>query len=582
MFIQIAINIWSEGHIYHVYLNALSNAKKYGWPIITNAEYIEKPLEYSDIFMQTFDMDKVTEEEKRQVVQLGINEDFFAQKMKEYLSWTNAFNHFYAERDADLEYLMEPFLLEQKQKKRIKGLIIFGESFESMKYLAKKHGLQIINTEFTSIRKVNHYAMSLMYGNMGGQLCKTEEGLTRFEKFRLQCQDKKMFSRRELIALFEKKENIFLLPLMAASPQYEMGVARMGAYMPACFQRYPMLDEDLISIVRKQFGTKHVLVRDHPGFLSQFDMFTIKRTAIDFILSCKRITSVASNTLFEAMLWGRTSYTPSGINVFSFAGEKEMTSDALTSVMALNFIMINLYIPGQRNMYSEEYWQWRLFSDPSESKIWDRHLNLVLKELKLSPMIMELREEERFRYILRARGFLDYEIDNLETELKERPVAWRAPYSKCILVQANRDKREILCPNYMQGDLIISEFHIETMGNTVLQIFPLYNVAGLIAVHKVELDGTETGYRMEKRFIPYGWGFDMVIPEGNNRKHDIVVLWSYEKPDSAERIIMDLQNEREAAIRERDLVLNSWSWKLTKPLRMLEKAVSVFKEGKSD
>lgn len=580
MFIQFMINIWHGGHIYHVYLNALSNAKKYGWPIITNAEYVEKPLEYHDIFMQTFDMVKVTEEEKRQITQLGIKEDFFGQKMKEYVSWTNALNHFYTERDDDLENLIEPFLLNQKQKKEIRGLIIFGESFESVKYLAKKHELQIINTEFTSIRKVNHYTMSLMYGNMEGQLYKTEEGHKRFNKFQQQCQNKKLFSRRELIALFEKKENIYLLPLMAATPKYEVGVARVGAYIPMHFQNYPMLDADLELITRKQFGEEHVLVRDHPSFLSRFDMFTIKETAIDFVLSCKRIASVASNTLFEAMLWERMSYSPSGINVFSFAGARELVSDAVTSVAALNFIMINLYIPGQKNLFSNEYWQWRLFSDPSEEEIWDRHLSLILKELQLPSTIMELDEEERFQFILRKRGFLDYEIKNLGKELKGKAIAWETPYSKCI-VQTEGSKREILCPNYMKENLIVSEFHIEIMDDAMLQILPLYNVAGFITIHKVKVDGEEMEYRLKKRFVPYEWSFDMVISEESGQ-HNIVVCWSYEKPDSAESIIMDLQNEKDTVMREKEKILNSKSWKLTKPLRVLEKAVSVLKEGKSD
>lgn len=579
MYIQVVLSILYVGHVFHSYLNALYIGKKNEWPIITNEEYINQSLEYNEIFFNEYDMEKISEEERKNVTSLGIPKKFFENKEKKCGSRTKLFMDLLTQRDLEFEKFVENFICEinETSDKDIKGFIVFGEAYESIRYMAQKYKFELINYEFSTFRKSNGFPMSLMYANTKGQLYESFECQKRYQNFIGECKDINFFSRKELLALFGKSETLHLQPLLNnGGYRYELGVCGMGGKVyPHAFCREAYTDEDIYYKCSKIYDSDEWTIREHPGYLRDECQLLAKRDPMDFILSCKRIAAVTSNVLLEAMLWNRVACTECNIVAFSFACEKDFKSEKIIKDIFLNFFIIAYLVPKQETLFSPDYWEWRR-KNTSEREIFLKHINIILAEYGLDNSILMLNEEERYEKILMARGISKCEIEMFNRPINDSEINFDMLSSYIELKnEAVGIKKKLYCLNRNKDNEIVSEFIFENNNFSEMEFFPIGNAVGIIKINKIfinqkEFDSGDNDYYIVGR--EWGKKIEGII---EYKKNHVVIKWQYRKWDVFS-LVNEIQNEmkvykeRENAMqRELDSIYNSKLWVATKPLRQI-------------
>ena len=128
------------------------------------------------------------------------------------------------------------------------------------------------------------------------------------------------------------------------------------------------------------------------------------RSALPFILSCKRITALCSNLFFEAMLWNRVAYalpgTPFPYTPFcqnDFSQKEALPVDE----RFLNYVAFGFLIPAEK-AWDPNYIRWRLTA-PSEKEIFMRNLKQYLTEWGLDETFLTYPKEKRKAILKRNR-----------------------------------------------------------------------------------------------------------------------------------------------------------------------------------
>ena len=584
MFIQVILSPVYVGNVFHAYVNALYNGKKNGWAIITNQEYIEKPLQYEAAFFKAYDMETITEDERSRVKQLGINKIFFENKVKECGSWTSAKISLFSERDLEFERLTEEFLegILSGSNEEIEGFIVFGEGYESVRYLAEKYGYAIINFEFSSFRRIGGYPLNIMYGNTNGRLYSVDEGERRYRIFEKQCADQVFFSRREIIALIGQKEFMPLLPLLNLEGVFEVGICGMGekAYPQTfCLEKYT--DEDIWRKCLELYSPEEIIMREHPVYLNKGNagIEIIRREPIHFILASKRVAGVYSNTLLEAMLWNRVVCSECNLVSFSFACERDFTSKRKTDEVFLNFFIMAYLIPSQQLLFDPDYWKWRQSSGITEGDIYRKHVNYILGQYGLDEFLLKKPEEERFKIILKARGYSEREIEKFENSVSREEIDYNVLIS-CMESESKSGEihDKIYCLNKVKDRTVTSEFIVDD-DCAKIRFYPYTDISGIIKIEHVRIDGMEILAENRLRCIsPQGIVLELTDQLSRKGKSKITVEWQCKEFTIADisELIEILNQEaaaRNMANNEISLLKQSLSWKVTKPLRKIKDVI---------
>lgn len=585
MYVQIILSPVYVGNVFHAYLNALYNGKKNGWAIITNQEYVEEPLQYEAVFFKAYDMETITEDERSKVKQLGIKKDFFENKVRECGSWTSAKISLFSERDSEFERLTEEFLkgILSDSNERIEGFLVFGEAYESIRYIAQKYGYTIINFEFSSFRRIGGYPLNVMYGNTNGRLYSVDEGERRYKIFEKQCTGLPFFSRREIIALIGQKEFMPLLPLLDLEGVFEVGICGMGekAYPQTfCLERYT--DEDIWRKCLELYSPEEVIIREHPVYLNKGNagIETMRREPIHFILASKRVAGVYSNTLLEAMLWNRVVCSECNLVSFSFACERDFTSKRKVDEIFLNFFILSYLIPGQQLLFDPAYWKWRRLLETTETDIYRKHVNYILGQYGLDDSLLQKTEEERFKIILKARGYSETEIEKFETAVSDEEIDYKVLIS-CMEGESESegvgDKK--YCLNKVKDGTVTSEFTVDD--NCVkIHFYPYTDIAGIVKIDQILINGVEVYAENRFKYISsQGTVFELEPPMIMERNSKLTIRWQYKEFSLADiseltekqNCEIEAQNKKvEALNQEVSLLRQSVSWKVTKPLRKIK------------
>lgn len=496
MFIAVVLNTQVMSDVYHAYLNMLYYCKKNNWAIISHESYINRPLEYYEAVFIEHDTEKILEKEREEIIQYSIPDAFYETLLNELGSTTNLYLNLFGKRNSALEDTLEQILasIEEKisEEDKLEGFIVFGEAFESLRYIAKRYKIPVITNEFSAIRHSNHYTQTLHYANLEGHLYGSDEGKRRYERFRQENRTIPCFSNKELLALFVRKEDLYLLPMLESAPQYEIGLCDMGARIyPSHFVSQKYTDDDMRKECRALYPAEQISWRQHPGYYqtNSLDMLTAKRDPTSFILSCKRIAAYSSNTFIDAMLWNRVICCKPNTIGLSFACEKDYTSEKKIDKLFLNYFIFAFLVPGHENMYSGEYWRWRL-REPLETDIFFKHLDVCLGKLGLDQTIFQMDEEQRLRVILEHRGLKENEIKAVLGKTVQRPYYY-APVSALQVEDTAIDDYRLFCTNRKSenGLEIISEFEIiEKSMPLVAYFYPLYDIAGIIKINEIYYD----------------------------------------------------------------------------------------------
>ncbi|HAP22261.1 MAG TPA: hypothetical protein DCR27_13420 [Lachnospiraceae bacterium] len=569
-----------EGHLYHVYLNALFLSKKYGSAVVTHQEYVKQELKYEDCFLNTFDMEKITEDDRKEIQQFGIPNAFYENLEKQFGSKTQAILHLYSTRDAELEKYLYGVL--DACKSQVNRFYVFGETYESIRFIAGQKNITIVNYEFSTIRKTSGYPCDLMQAFTCGSLYSHRELMHRYKKFRNEIDGNILLKREELIALFAPDKQLLFIPLIYEKPEFEIGILDTGFGVITSYCKNSVCtDDDVYAMCRKHYKSNQIVHRKHPATLpaESLERGSYEKDTIAFILSCKRIASVSSNGLFEAMLWGRTSCIALDAMAFYFMCEHNFQSEKIVDEVFLNFYLIAALVPSQKLLFDPQYWEMR--TKMSEGNLYHYHLNYILDLLGTQKKIFDMPYAERLKNIIANRG-MDTSILSAPTFAYDQP--FYANLKSELCVHSNGGKMLYTCVNYQIGDEIISSFKVNSAIDFA-EFFPHREKTGFIEIKKLLADGKEIQIKndgLEYVLQQYPKTFAS-FPSGPIGTLQILWRSGNNSTVNMRQISMQCENlhaEIDNLHAEISNIRNSYSWKITKPLRRIRSCLNRHQEGK--
>lgn len=384
------------------------------WPLITEECYRDyrqkRPLSnvYEDEFCQLHQYRVLEEHESAQVKKYFISSEIFSKLEAKCGSKQGAKLYLLSNRYKPLEKEIKRLIYRIWKDTGIKpsGILNWNAHFVSVRYIAKKMRIPIITNEF-ALRFPEYYAL--------GYFCKsdiyeTKEIRFMYEQFQ-ECRASfsyPMLSRKELLALLLDKSRLEVLnKLEHIIPRYEIGIAGCHPFIPTLFAKSTYTDLELIEDVRTQYAENDILFRKHPGDEPYQADYTLKNRdvsvyASDFILDCKRVTAIGSNTILEALLLGKVVYTNkvSPFSVFCLGKLDEKDGISLDDD-ALNFILFGYLIP-YNQMFNPNYMSFRI-NERNICKVMKENILHCFEDQGVPKDVLYMKQN-RYEEILKYRG----------------------------------------------------------------------------------------------------------------------------------------------------------------------------------
>jgi hypothetical protein len=322
-----------------------------------------------------------------------------------------AFQHFCLEPDGLLAAALSASLDHIEARTGPPEAVVTCVNCATLRALCKQRGIPLIHMELGPLRAPNF--LPTVYVDFSGVNGQTE-AQTRFEAAAVSTHDSEWHCHEGLRSLFSTIRD---LPAID-DPDTDLGIALQieDDSNTVCysngFSSTALINGALISVAEREIGAP-VLVRTHPGSLFRARDLTSSvavdhsRSAIEFILRCRRIHTINSSVAVEAMLLGR-EVAIFGDSPFGFC------IDAATlrpKQAELAFFLLNYLVPWDL-AFSVEYLRWRIASPP-EASIRELHLEHFM-QLKIKELEARLREVEAQTAYLRA-----------QVDLLSSSIAWR-------------------------------------------------------------------------------------------------------------------------------------------------------------
>lgn len=540
MFVTIILDTeyMGMGERYKWFFKNLSHAKANHWLVITH-EYLAKHNEEyvrccAERFYNEFEMRKLGEEEYAQISKGFVPDEIFVAKEKEMGSRTEFLAYLFQERYMELENCLVSIIdaeLQQRSGEIVEGIFNCLDCFRSIHYLGEYYNCPVIPYVFSAIRKVHGYQQTLYMTSIDGNLYSSVDGERRYKKFKAENQDKVIFSRRELLALLGKEQNIPLLKLLDCNPKYEIGICAEAYNVNHNFLKFKYTDDDIYYECKQRYSTKEITTRIHPMVYDSMGIGRehLKNDPVSFILSCKRLTSVQSQMLLKAMLWNRTVYMKSDFLQLSFLCEKDIDSVNKVDIISLNYYIFGFLIPADL-MFDVEYWRWRIYKNPSEHEIYDRHLEYILKCLGMEEDIIYSGDErERFAYLLRKRNCAEDLINDLLEDDPPSDINFDVLSSRLEIGKDSATLYSLNCLNRYINGKVQSRFVVYCeKGVDFLRFYPFFDVGGSAKIDCLRVDGRcilkakERVYYHKKDGCEECEGIDLTPG-----KHTVEVEWEY-------------------------------------------------------
>lgn len=416
MFIPVLINLIHYNKFGHMYMYHKFSYHCFHehWPIIADEHYILRAENSSNngsrpIFEDRWQYHVLTAEERTEIETYVIPAELHNQLQKKKGSYLAESLFLQNERCPELEELLEGFISEIRKHSQepIEGFLMLEKKVKSVEVVAAKYGIPVLCIGMGPLRDPDYRSTSYLCWN--DLYAGSEECERRYQHFLEEFPSEgKFFSSKELLALFLASTNIKYLPLYDLEPENEMLVAGTYAVMPTLFSFTMCGDCEVLWDVQEIYGGNYRF-RPNPSdpFQAMYHQARLDRSqpGILSVVNTKRIASMGSNILFDAMLWGRTACCKTGMFPVSFQCQQNYLPEEYVPVPEsfLNFFCFCFLIPFEF-MLDADYLKWRM-TGPTEMEIYQRHLDHYLKEKKIEKFIIELPEDERLKALLYAQGY---------------------------------------------------------------------------------------------------------------------------------------------------------------------------------
>lgn len=412
MFLPIVLEPFHMGmdNYYWIYLKYLYEAYKNKWSIISHQRFLNYHLnnpnktELKENFYKKHEYRILSEDELGRVNRYAIEENIFDELIRIKGSKLESMIFLIKNRYEPLEKIIEQIISEIESKSKIEGILNWQIHFKSVKYVAERHHIPILVNEYGPLR--------FPHARNTGCLCfkdihKSDEVELRYKKFLRENNIKvPVLSRRELLTFFLNKEDLDKVELINTTPKWEMGIVGTSPVSAVLFSKSFYDDLQLINDVRKVYGDDKIIFRQHPGIGDpyQANYYYIRNydksdSSMEFVVRCKRIASVHSSVIFEAMLLGKPTYSACDLSQYAYKCEHDYRKKYALPVeeLFLNFIMFSYLVPYEL-MLNEEYLRWRL-TMPSEKEIYMYNLEFYGKQYGITLEAFKCRGAVREHYI---------------------------------------------------------------------------------------------------------------------------------------------------------------------------------------
>lgn len=395
------------------YLMYMYKCFKNDWPIVAEENYrdykVKRPISnvYEEQFCAYHQYSLLTEQEEASVKKYFIDKQIFEKLEEECGSKLGVRLFLLQNRYQPLEKEIRKIFRQIKRDtgKEIKGILNWNSHFKSIRYIARKKGIPLITNEFClrfpEFFSVGYFCKEDIYSVK--EISKAYNAFKR-EQHKLSFQ---ILTRKELLALLLKKDRLFYIEeAEKINNVFEIGIAGCHPLIPTFFSKSTYTDLELIEDVRKEYSELDILFRKHPGDEPYQAEYTLQNKdnsnyASEFIHKCKRITAIGSNTILEALLWGKTVYT-NEISPFSIFCKKQLhdKEEVCIDDAALNFIIFGYLVPYSQ-MFNPSYMDWRI-SEKNILKIMEENIKYCLEEQSIPINIMNMGEQ-RYNYIIKYK-----------------------------------------------------------------------------------------------------------------------------------------------------------------------------------
>ena len=410
---------WDRNLVYGWnFIKSVDFASKYRWPVIAPARYFDwekliatSPVLLSELCMEVNDYEKPAKAMLERIIPLPIPVSIEKAFIRAYPSQTDAYlasgTHDWPAME---DCLCEAIRQAEKQTGEKTEAIMALTDYQFLRNVAKKLGIFSIFYEWSSIRKPL-YDQRLYFMDFQG-LQQNIQLSERYHAFQDQKRELPILARKELLALFLRKEDLCYLDneKLLTEPSFELGVALPGNFIHYA-QAHNMINiDELCARAQEVFASNEICFRFHPGH----DHITIPGAVhidngshFDFILRCKRILSAGSNISFDVALFNRPAYDESWTMYELIANRHlEALADTIPTDEMLSFIAFCFFVPTEL-LWSAEYLRYR-FSKPSEAELYMYHLSYCFNALSLDKSILELPASDRLTAILANRISAEY------------------------------------------------------------------------------------------------------------------------------------------------------------------------------
>ena len=541
MFISIVLRTEYSPYSYRAnfYQQALNACLDNKWILITNEymKYHHREMQdgISNRLLKEFNIRKITQEEFDSIEQYYVPDKLFENKEAEYGSRTNVLSFFAKENYPELEECVQEIIEKIRSKhpnETIDGALHCAEVFQPIRNAFHKYGIPVIPYLFSSIKQPHGYRETLYYANTDGFLYSAVESESRYEKYKKEASSFPVFSHRELIALIGKQRTLPLIQLIHHAPRFEMGLCgECNAIIPAYYEYHPYTDDDMLSECKELYQPQQMVFRPHAFYLDQMMMSRdeLHNDPAAFILGCKRVAASRSWIILKSLLWGRPSIMKMNTCAFSFMCERDYSSLESVNLHALNYFIFCYLIP-EEYMFSNEYWEWRM-TKPSETDIYQKHLDYYMDKLQLPALILkEESEEVRLKAILESRGCDAEVLSNVMSDKQDFDVDYYAASSRFEFLgethwrlNKKTDDGKLRCSIMLK---------LEEIGSGV-DFYPLDDVAGFARIESVFINGTKKNVPREQStfsFIPKVRGhYHIDFDEDKKRNITLEIVWEYRK-----------------------------------------------------
>lgn len=408
----------------------LEECKKHGWPMIAHEEYFLPIKKYvGKGYAEAFDISKTARfgytppklSDLKKIRQYSIPEKIFDDIEKNVTTRFGTACSVLTDYHDALGDLIEKYItdIESHYGEKIEAFASFQHN-PSLQQVADKHGIPVIHFEWGPFRDPIY--LKTMYWDYKN-LQYGSSVMERFERFKSEFKGKRLFSRKELLAIMLLPENLDYIKKSATRPKYKVGLALGYAIEEIYTCRRFYTDFELIYQARKYFSRREIAIRKHPSdpYGAQYkvyaDMIKNGGNVVDFILSCENIATVGSNVGIEAMYYNRGAYVITEIPSYYVAAHDFNEKPKCADEDFLNFYALGYLAPFEL-MTDLEYIRWRL-SNPSETEIFNKHLEYYLNEKNIPMSVVDEKSGKRLKELIKAQQIVeDEENENPEKESK--------------------------------------------------------------------------------------------------------------------------------------------------------------------